>query len=248
MQVRKVLNLEKSKIVKLPKWGLMITLFNFAFRTTWKTFSIVQFLLSFFAFAALAFGQSAPTNSVSLVKSDEVVNASSTVRQRQVVNSETKPKASTEKPALKIEKSDAVNPVGIGNLTLNLEQMIFLEINQKRAENGLTALVWDEEVAKVARLHSANMAKYNFFSHTGLDGLRVDSRARAVGVSKWHAIGENIAYNRGFKEPDTTAVTGWLSSASHRENLLSSVWRKTGIGVVGTSDGTYYVTQVFIDK
>lgn len=126
------------------------------------------------------------------------------------------------------------------------EHKLFELINAKRAEFGLAPIAWSDDVAKIARLHSENMAKFNFFSHRGLDGKMVDGRADSLGVSKWTAMGENIAYNRGFKMPLETAVVKWLESPSHRENMLSPRWKEGGLGIAVTADGTYYFTQVFI--
>lgn len=131
--------------------------------------------------------------------------------------------------------------------TSTLERQVFELINRKRAENGLQPLVWSERVAQVARLHSRNMASYNFFSHVGIDGKRVDSRANSTGVS-WRSIGENIAYNRGFGSPVERVVEQWMRSTSHRQNLLSGGWKESGVGITLTSDGKYYFTQVFIKK
>lgn len=131
-------------------------------------------------------------------------------------------------------------------LTADLEARIFALINQKRIEINLPPLVWSDEAAKVARLHTNNMAVNKFFSHQGLDGKMVNERADALGFRKWRAIGENIAFNRGFKLPIESAVEQWLKSASHRENLLDARWHETGIGAAIAADGTYYFTQVFI--
>lgn len=130
--------------------------------------------------------------------------------------------------------------------TAAFERRILDLINQKRTANGLEPLRWSEDVAKIARLHSENMAQFKFFNHVGRDGLSVDERADANGLSKWRAIGENIAYNRGFQNPVEFACEGWMKSASHRQNLLSTRWKETGIGVAVAADGTYYFTQVFL--
>jgi uncharacterized protein YkwD len=130
----------------------------------------------------------------------------------------------------------------------DLEKLAFGLINQKRAESGLEPLAWSDEVAKIARLHSENMVKFNFFSHRGLDGKMVDGRADSLGITKWSAMGENIAYNRGFKNPIETAVEKWMLSEGHRENLLSERWKESAIGISVTDDGTYYFTQVFLKR
>jgi uncharacterized protein YkwD len=134
------------------------------------------------------------------------------------------------------------------NQIITFEREVFQLINKKRVEMNLPELEWSEETAKVARFHAENMAKFGFFSHVGLDGKMVDERADYFGVKKWRAIGENIAYIRGYEKPTEVAVEKWLLSASHRENLLSSRWKETGIGIAVTDNGTFYFTQVFLQR
>ncbi len=121
-------------------------------------------------------------------------------------------------------------------------------MNAERAAKGLSQLRWNEELAQIARFHSISMASEKFFSHRGPDGSMVDDRADVFGVRGWKAIGENIAFMRGFKDPDQKVVTSWLNSASHRRNMLGPQWKETAIGVAVADDGAYYFTQVFILK
>lgn len=130
----------------------------------------------------------------------------------------------------------------------SLEQLAFNILNQNRVSNGLEPLKWNDDIARVARLHSVNMARYKFFSHQGIDGQMVNNRADSLGVSHWRSIGENIAFNKGFKLPAESACEQWMQSSAHRENLLDKRWKETGIGVALAPDGTYYFTQVFILK
>lgn len=128
----------------------------------------------------------------------------------------------------------------------DLERKAFELLNYQRAIQGLTALEWNEAMTKVARIHSEDMANKKYFSHTGSDGSQVSERADALGVRNWQAIGENIAYNRGFENPVEFAVERWMQSPSHKQNLLSGQWKETGVGIAVTADGTYYFTQVFV--
>jgi uncharacterized protein YkwD len=132
------------------------------------------------------------------------------------------------------------------NQVLDFEKTAFALINQKRAEVGLQPLEWSDQVAKVARLHSENMAKFKFFSHQGIDGKMVNNRADSFGLTNWTALGENIAFNRGYKEPIECAVEKWMESPGHRENLLNGRWKESAIGIAVADDGTYYFTQVFL--
>jgi uncharacterized protein YkwD len=127
-----------------------------------------------------------------------------------------------------------------------LEKLAFTLINKKRAASGLKELSWSDDAAKIARLHSNSMAENKFFSHRGLDGSMIGERADSLGVKKWRAIGENIAFNRGYENPTEFAVECWMKSDGHRENLLDDRWKETGVGIAVASDGSYYFTQVFL--
>jgi uncharacterized protein YkwD len=130
----------------------------------------------------------------------------------------------------------------------DVERTAFQVLNQKRVENGLPLLVWNEQIASVARVHSQNMAEFQFFGHRGLDNKLVSHRADDLKLGRWRAIGENIAYNRGYADPIEKAVDNWLNSPSHRQNLLNIDWKESAVGVAIANDGSYYFTQVFLKK
>ena len=104
-------------------------------------------------------------------------------------------------------------------------------MNTRRVSYGLKPVVWNEDIARVARMHSQSMALNKYFSHQGIDGLWVDERANRNGLKKWRAISENIAYNRGYDNPAEFAVERWMKSTSHRKNALNNRWEESGIGV-----------------
>ena len=74
----------------------------------------------------------------------------------------------------------------------------------------------------------------------------VDDRADKLGLGEWRAIGENIAFLKGFQNPVESAVEKWMQSTSHRQNLLNAQWSDSAVGVAITADGRYYFTQVFL--
>lgn len=139
-------------------------------------------------------------------------------------------------------------PVTQSKRDFRLEREVFDLINEQRLRANLKPLEWSDEVAEMARLHSENMANFSFFSHTDLNGLMVNDRADALGIKKWRAIGENIAYNRGYENPAASAVERWMQSPGHRDNLLNNRWKESGIGIAVTENGTYYFTEVFISR
>jgi uncharacterized protein YkwD len=157
---------------------------------------------------------------------------------------EDEPSVGSTRPRVVSTASDVAASVVVN--TIAAERIAFDIINRKRIENGAAPLAWNEELAEVARLHSRNMAEFHFFSHRGLDNKFVSDRADQLKLRNWRAIGENIAFNRGFDDPIAKAVELWLGSQSHRRNLLDAAWKESAVGIAVADDGSYYLTQVFL--
>lgn len=162
-----------------------------------------------------------------------------------------RPRVVSDKPAKQPEsgpeRASGVKAIVITNL-LSVEKHVFDKINEIRVGSGLNPLKWNADLERVARLHSENMAENGFFGHRDLDGKVVSDRADREGLGKWNAIGENIAFNRGFDQPTDRAVSDWMDSASHKRNLLDERWKEAAIGVAQAADGSYYFTQVFLAR
>lgn len=125
-----------------------------------------------------------------------------------------------------------------------MEQEVLKLVNQARAENGLNPLSWADDLADIARAHSADMIERGFFSHTNPDGQSPFDRIKSNGIS-YRAAAENIAYG----QPDAEAVmNSWMNSAGHRANILNENLKEIGIGAVKDSNGTVYWTQVFVTR
>jgi len=58
---------------------------------------------------------------------------------------------------------------------------------------------------------------------------------------------ENVASNRGHRDPAGEAVRGWLESRAHRENIDGS-YNLTGIGVARNAAGEVFFTQIFVGR
>ena len=105
------------------------------------------------------------------------------------------------------------------------------------------ALNWHCTLEDVAYGHSRDMGDYNFFSHTGSDGLQSADRVTNAGYD-WSTVGENIA--AGQQTVDTV-MTAWLDSPGHCENIMHSSFTEIGAAsyTVDGSDFPIYWTQVF---
>jgi uncharacterized protein YkwD len=113
-------------------------------------------------------------------------------------------------------------------------------VNVERAKVGCAALRWESRLATAARLHSEDMARRNYFSHTSLDGRTPWDRIRAQGYTDGSA--ENIA--AGYSTA-AAVMTGWMKSPGHKANILNCSNKALGVGIgKGGSYGTYW-TQDF---
>src|SRR5215211_4148305 len=123
-----------------------------------------------------------------------------------------------------VTKTSVTPNTSTASLTLaeasDIERRAFEQTNQVRIKNGLPALEWDGDVCRMARVHSENMSRLNFFSHVTPDGLRLRDRARAAGILTYTVLAENIAYNQGYEDPGAFAVERWMASSKHRANIL----------------------------
>jgi len=106
-----------------------------------------------------------------------------------------------------------------------------------------TALSWHCTLEDVAYAHSRDMGDYNFFSHTGSDGLTVGDRVTNAGYD-WSAVGENIAAGQ---QTIDIVMAAWLDSPGHCANIMNPVYTEFGAASyrVDGSDYPIYWTQVF---
>lgn len=119
--------------------------------------------------------------------------------------------------------------------------------NNFRAQNGLSPLEFDAQLASAAQTHTENMAFQDFFSHTGADGSDVGDRVTNTGYN-YSTVGENIG--AGYQTPEAV-IQGWIESPGHRENMLNPNFQEIGVGYffleedTGNQNWNYYWTQVF---
>ena len=121
------------------------------------------------------------------------------------------------------------------------EQEVIRLVNEIRLENGLKALTFDWELARVARYKSQDMKDNQYFSHNSPVYGTPFQMMKSFGIS-YRSAGENIA--KGYATPQAV-VNAWMNSPGHRANILNSGYTRIGVGYV--SGGNYW-TQMFISK
>lgn len=97
--------------------------------------------------------------------------------------------------------------------------------NALRAQKGLRPLRYSKTLQKVAQRHANDMARNNFFSHTGSDGTRVSHRLKRAGYN-YCAAAENVSYGA---KTTARAIEQWRGSAGHYRNMIGKSYREFGL-------------------
>jgi uncharacterized protein YkwD len=151
-----------------------------------------------------------------------------------------------------------------------LEQRIHELINQERAKHGLMPLAWNSKLNRIARLHSQDMVRRNYFSHYSPEGNDFSHRYSQQGYVCEVAVGkeyytgaENIFENhlyesieyinnvpssyrwRSLEQIAQVTVAKWMNSPGHRANILEPNWKTEGIGVAVSNDYKVLITENF---
>lgn len=125
--------------------------------------------------------------------------------------------------------------------TATFEQRVVELVNLRRLENGnLPPLKRDVRLDESSELHSSNMAGRNFFAHCDPDTKTLPWDRMVDAGYFWSSAGENIA--AGYSTPEEV-MAGWMGSAGHRANILSTGFRELGVGYVlqsGDSGGVRF--------
>lgn len=112
-----------------------------------------------------------------------------------------------------------------------------------RAFKAAPPVRWNETLAMVALRHAEDMARHNYFAHSGRDGSTPPRRVERAGY-RYRITGENIA--AGSTTPEE-AVAGWIKSPRHCANLMNPAFTEMGAAYAldARSEMGVYWAQVF---
>lgn len=121
---------------------------------------------------------------------------------------------------------------------------IVAQTNAVRSGKGLGTLSVNSQLTSSAQMKAADMASKGYFAHADEQGRRMSFWLGVVGYQYLYG-GENLA--EGFSTA-SSAMSGWMGSATHYANLVKPEYTQIGVGVAeGTLDGrpTIFVVQHF---
>jgi uncharacterized protein YkwD len=124
-------------------------------------------------------------------------------------------------------------------------QSLLVQLNGIRRAHGLVPFKVSSALTVAAQAHAASMGNQGYFSHD-FSGVPFGSW---IGRYYPHAAwaGENILW--GSRPLSVaTAVSQWMNSPGHRENILRPTFREIGLGVVNVerAPGVYNGLSVTI--
>lgn len=133
-----------------------------------------------------------------------------------------------------------------------LERAVHEQTNEFRVEEGHIRFGYNEDLAKIARYHSRNMAKEGFFAHNDPEGRSSGDRVDYFGYPD-ASISENLARWRMPSDVASPAeiaeeiVSGWKDSPPHRSALLATTKIVAGVGSYVMKGGQMFTTALYAD-
>ena len=121
------------------------------------------------------------------------------------------------------------------------EKTIFDLINTERTKARLPKLTASASLFKIARLKAKDMVSKSYFSHTSPTYGSPFNMMKTYKIS-YKVAGENIAGNPSLQ----AAVSSWMNSSTHKQNILSNSYNYIGIGVEKSDIYGYIIDVMFI--
>lgn len=124
---------------------------------------------------------------------------------------------------------------------------VFNLMNAERAAAGLAPLAWDDGLSRVGRIRSQQMIDQGYFGHTDPYGYSMYWELLKYYGYGYAWAGENLQRNNyPYEQQAGVAVSGFMNSPAHRDNVLYSGFSRVGIGAVTASNGTVYISVIFL--
>lgn len=124
------------------------------------------------------------------------------------------------------------------NTYTDLINEVYEITNNYRSLVEVSSLTLDSSLVEAANIRAKELS--DSFSHTRPNGSSCFTVLSELGIS-YGTAGENIA--AGYSSSQSV-MEGWRSSSGHYQNIISSKFKKIGIGV-NIINNQYYWVQIF---
>lgn len=169
-------------------------------------------------------------------KDNEIVN--SNLEKEEVTDIEDKYYEDISKEDINEYDSITINNIQNENTYTDLINEVYEITNNYRSLVGVPSLTLDFSLVEAANIRAKELS--DSFSHTRPNGSSCFTVLSELGIS-YGTAGENIA--AGYSSSQSV-MEGWRSSSGHYQNIISSKFKKIGIGV-NIINNQYYWVQIF---
>lgn len=169
-------------------------------------------------------------------KDNEIVN--SNLEKEEVIDIEDKYYEDISKEDINEYDSITINNIQNENTYTDLINEVYEITNNYRSLVGVPSLTLDSSLVEAANIRAKELS--DSFSHTRPNGSSCFTVLSELGIS-YGTAGENIA--AGYSSSQSV-MEGWRSSSGHYQNIISSKFKKIGIGV-NIINNQYYWVQIF---
>ena len=167
-------------------------------------------------------------------KDNEIVNS----EKEEVTDIEDKYYEDISKDDINEYDSITINNIQNENTYTDLINEVYEITNNYRSLVGVPSLTLDSSLVTAASIRAKEIS--DSFSHTRPNGSSCFTVLSELGIS-YGTAGENIA--AGYSSSQSV-MEGWRSSSGHYQNIISSKFKKIGIGV-NIINNQYYWVQIF---
>lgn len=169
-------------------------------------------------------------------KDNEIVN--SNLEKEEATDMENKYYEDISKENINEYDSITINNIQNENTYTDLINEVYEITNNYRSLVGVSSLTLDSSLVEAANIRAKELS--DSFSHTRPNGSSCFTVLSELGIS-YGTAGENIA--AGYSSSQSV-MEGWRSSSGHYQNIISSKFKKIGIGV-NIINNQYYWVQIF---
>ena len=169
-------------------------------------------------------------------KDNGIVN--SNLEKEEVTDIEDKYYEDISKEDINEYDSITINNIQNENTYTDLINEVYEITNNYRSLVGVPSLTLDSSLVEAANIRAKELS--DSFSHTRPNGSSCFTVLSELGIS-YGTAGENIA--AGYSSSQSV-MEGWRSSRGHYQNIISSKFKKIGIGV-NIINNQYYWVQIF---
>lgn len=169
-------------------------------------------------------------------KDNEIVN--SNLEKEEATDMENKYYEDISKENINEYDSITINNIQNENTYTDLINEVYEITNNYRSLVGVSSLTLDSSLVEAASIRAKELS--DSFSHTRPNGSSCFTVLSELGIS-YGTAGENIA--AGYSSSQSV-MEGWRFSSGHYQNIISSKFKKIGIGV-NIVNNQYYWVQIF---